>query len=242
MKPRTYRGLAAGLAIALAATGLGCGLVDQAKDIVANASALSDFVERLNSAAQLTYTADYKVVDGKPVTLVQQPPNAAYLSGEGRYILTPDALYLCSKDGGKTRCQRSPNSGVDGADSAGMMAAFAGPGFVSTPIVLAIMTAAIVVPDAKIEQSNKTIAGQDSLCATATGLDSVAEAGDGDAPKEFSVCVTEAGVLASYHGVSVDGTELGVERTKFSDQADPKAFLPPKGATIVDVGQLDPPK
>jgi hypothetical protein len=240
MTPRTYRGLAAGLAVALAASGLGCGLVDQAKDIVANASALSDFVDRLNKSGELTYTATYDVVDGKPVTLVQRPPNAAFVSTEGRYILTPDFLYLCSKDGGKTRCQRSPNGGVEGADSAGLVAAFAGPGFVSTPIVLTVMAAAIVIPDATIEQSEKSIAGQDSICANATGLDSVAEPGDKDAPKEFSVCVTESGVLASYHGTSVGGTEIGVEMTKFSETVDAKAFAPPKGAKIVDVGQLEP--
>ena len=57
------------------------------------------------------------------------------------------------------------------------MAGVAGPGFVTPELALGLILAAALVPGAKVEQSEKTIAGQSSKCATATGLEAAAQAG-----------------------------------------------------------------
>ena len=53
-----------------------------------------------------------------------------------------------------------------------------GPGFVTPELALGLIAAAALVPGAKVEQSERSIAGQDSLCATASGLEAAASPGD----------------------------------------------------------------
>ncbi len=233
--------LVATVAAILAAATLGCGLLDQAKELVSTAQVLSDFADRLGKAATLTYTAEYEVTGGEKVTLVQQPPNAAFLGKDGRFIFTTEFMYLCSTEKGEVTCQKSPNQNPDvSAGNTGFVAGAVGPGFVTPELALGLIAAAALVPGAKVEQSEKTIAGQDSLCATATGLEAAASPGDEDAPKDFSVCVTDAGILASFTGTSTEGVEAAITLTSYSATADASAFEPPSGAKIVNVTQLQP--
>jgi hypothetical protein len=242
MTPRTSRALVGSLAVALAVGSLGCGVLNQAKNIAEAASVLGDFADRLGKAATLTYTAEYQVSGGEKVTLVQQPPSAAFIGTSGRFIFTPEFMYLCGEDKGKLSCQKSPNqTGNTSAGESGFVAGVAGPGFVTPELALGLVIAAAVVPGADVSKSEKTVAGQKSLCANVTGLDAAATPGDGDAPKDFSVCVTEVGILASFSGTSTSGETISVELTGYSETADPSAFAPPAGAEIVDVTQLQPP-
>ena len=241
MTTRTSRVLVTILATALAAATLGCGLINQAKELVGTAQILSDFAERLGKAATLTYTAEYEVTGGEKVTLVQQPPNAAFIGKDGRFIFTTEFVYLCSTERSVLTCQKSPNRAVDvGAANTGFVAGATGPGFVTPEIAVGLIAAAALVPGAKVEQSNKTIAGQETLCAMATGLEAAASPGDKDAPKDFSVCVTDAGILASFSGTSTSGEQAAIELTSYSASADASAFEPPAGAKIVDVAQITP--
>lgn len=243
MTSRTSRVLITSVAATLAAASLGCGVIDQARDIVGTAQVLSDFADRLGEAATLTYTAEYQVTGGEAVTLVQQPPNAAFIAGEGRLITTAEWLYFCSTEMDNLTCQKSANQAGDaGAADAGLVAGIAGPGFVTPELALGLVAAAAFVPEAKVDQSEKTIAGEESLCANVTGLDAAAEPGDVDAPKDFSVCVTDEGVLAAFSGTSTSGETISIELTSFSTSADPTAFEPPAGATIVDVTQIEVPQ
>src|SRR6185503_1025602 len=102
MKPRTSRVLIAIVASTLLAASLGCGLINQVNQVVNAAQVLSDFADRMNKSAKLTYTAEYSMVGGEnageKVTLVQQPPNAAFLAKNGRFITTPDALFYCGEE------------------------------------------------------------------------------------------------------------------------------------------------
>lgn len=228
------------LASTLAAAGFGCGIIDQAKNLVDTATVLSDFADRLGRAASLTYTAEYAVTGGDKVTLVQQPPNAAFISDKGRFIFTSDTLYLCGVEDGTMTCQKSPNQAADvNAADAGFVAGVAGPGFVTPELALGLVAASALVPGAKVSQSTKTIAGQESLCADVTGVDQADTSGD-ESLQDFSVCVTEVGILASFHGTSTEGETLGIELTKYSGSADPSAFAPPAGAKIIDVDQIQP--
>ena len=49
--------------------------------------------------------------------------------------------------------------------------------------------------------------------------------------QEFSVCVTEDGVLASFSGATNTGEQASIEMVAFSDTVDPAAFEPPAGAS-----------
>ena len=80
------------------------------------------------------------------------------------------------------------------------------------------------------------------MCANATNLDAAATPGDEDAPKDFSVCVTETGILASFSGTTAGGEKAEIELVRYSPTADSKALAPPSGAKIVDVTALQPPK
>jgi hypothetical protein len=238
---RTTRVLVVVLATTLTAGSLGCGLISQAKNLVDNAKTLSDFAENLGKAQTLTYTAEYQTEGGDTVTQVQQPPNTAFIAKDSRFIYTSEALFLCSTDAAVLTCQKSPNSSNDmsSADS-GLAAGIGGPGFITSELALGLVLAASIVPGASVEQSTKTIAGQSSRCATATGLEKAAEEGDTDVPKEFTVCITDDGILASFSGISTTGEKTAIELTKYSATADATLFAPPAGAKIVDVTQIQP--
>jgi hypothetical protein len=242
MTPRTTRVLVTCLATTLATATLGCGLIGKAQDIVGTAQVLTDFADRLGKASTLTYTAEYTVAGGETVTLVQQPPNSAFLGRNGaRFIFTTDARYFCGAEKGIITCQRSPNNSAQvSASDASYVAGVAGPGFITPEVALGLIAAAAFVPGASVAKSEQTIAGEKSLCATASNLDKAASPGDQDAPRDFSVCVTETGVLASFSGTSSQGEKSSIELTKYSTTVDTTAFAPPPGAKIVEVTTIAP--
>jgi hypothetical protein len=224
------------VASVLGAGALGCGVVGKVKQAVDNVSAISDLADRLGRSGTLTFTADYKTDDGKTTTVVQQPPKAAYLGAENRFILTADTLYTCAgKAGTKVVCHKSPvqTGELSDSDRAAYLSAVAGGGFVSAQLALALMTAAAIVPGVKIAESTATIAGQKSDCLDVTGIPRDSDPNAVTA-KEFHVCVSENGLLTRFKGVGTDDKALGVELTKYSEKVDPQAFVPPKGAQIIE--------
>jgi hypothetical protein len=108
-------------------------------------------------------------------------------------------------------------------------------------LALGLITAAVLVPGAKVSESNQTIAGQKSLCATASNLDAAASPADEEAPRDVTVCVTEGGVLASFAGHDSSGRKLGMVMTTYSSKAEAASFQPPPGAKIVSVDQIETP-
>jgi hypothetical protein len=221
---------------------LGCGVVSKAKQAVENVSAISDLADKLGKSDQLTYTGTYKMDDGSTATVVQEPPKAAFIGKSGRFILTEDALLLCNGTGSKVACQRSPNQNkvAASADQAAYVSAVAGGGFISAPMAVAVMTAAAVVPGTKIDKSEKKIAGVNSTCLHVTGIPADKDPNAVTA-KEFTVCVGDNGVLTTFTGVGTDNKKIGVELTKFAGKVDEKSFVPPAGAKIVDVQDIQAP-
>jgi hypothetical protein len=242
MATRTSRVLVAILATTLAVTGTGCALIGKAHDVLGAAKILGDFADRLQNGEKLTYTATYNVDGGEQVTLAQQPPNTAYIGKNGRFIYTATAMYFCDTEQGVLTCQKSTptGTGLDTSDS-GLVAGAAGDAFVSPALALGLIAAAVVVPGAKVSESNKTIADQKSLCATASNLDAAATPGDTEAPRDFTVCVTEGGALASFTGHDTTGKKLGMEMTSYSTKVDAASFQPPPGAKIENVDQIQTP-
>jgi len=220
------RAVTVATAVALGATMLGCGMIQNAVD---TANALSEFSDRLGKASSLTYTAEY-AYEGETVTLVQQPPKAAVLTGDGRLITTPEAMIMC--DG--TECQSAPSAGTTDPS---LVAGVAGPGFLTPELALGLVAAAAIVPGTDVSTSEREIAGQDALCADVTGIEDPSGAAPGDM-RNFTVCVTGDGVLASFVGETQAGEKASIELTSFSTKVDKNAFQPPKGANVVDVTAL----
>ncbi|GAA4558370.1 hypothetical protein [Planotetraspora kaengkrachanensis] len=210
---------------------MGCGAIGAISNVVDSANTLSTFADRLGKSADLTFTATYKTSDGGKVTLVQEPPNSAFIGPDGRYVFTPDHMLFCEK---KT-CTSAPSAATG---DAGALTAATGPGFVTPELALGFVTAAAVVPGAHIESEEKEIAGQNSLCATASGLEAVASPDDSEAPSDFTVCVTETGVLASFTGTLTSGEKASIELVGFTDEADAKAFEAPDGAEVTEATGL----
>jgi hypothetical protein len=244
MKPPATRIAVITAAVVLGAATLGCGALSQAKQAVDNLSTVADLAQKLGNSDKLTFTAEYRLPEGAAATVVQQPPNVAVIGKDGRFIYTADALYLCDKKSKPATCQKTANTSA-GADmdqtSAAYLSAVAGAGFVSAPYALVILTAASVAPGAKVDKSEKKIAGLNSICLHVTGVPADNDPKSADL-KEFTACVADNGLLTLFSGTDTGGTTLSVEMTRYSDTADANAFKPPAGYQVIDVDQLQPNK
>ena len=232
----------AAVAVVALATGLGCGVLSAANNAVHNISAISDLADKINNSGAATYQADYRLDDGSTVTVAQQPPNSADIGTKARYLATADAFYLCEQGDGKWTCGKTPNTGSAGPQSAAIAAGMTGNGFISAPMAVAVLTAAAIVPHAKVDMTTQSIAGQRSTCATVSNLEQ-AQRDPTQTPKvsDFTVCVTDQGILARFSGTATDGKKARVELTKYSPAVDPELFRPPAGATINDTTELTQP-
>jgi len=218
--------------VVLAAVSSGCGLGGQSERFADTAQVLGQFADRLGQSADLTYAAEYRVSGGDNVTVLRRPPKALFANPSASFIVTPEYVYVCEKD----TCQRAVNNARDsGTAYADVVAGITGPGFVTPQTVLGLIAAAAFGPGTRAETSERTIAGESSSCADVTNH------GAEDAPPDFTVCVTEAGVLASFRGTTPRG-RADIELVQFSSTVDEIALDPPHTATIVDVTAVEPPR
>ena len=227
-------------AVAFGAATLGCGFISNVSNAVDNVKDVAALTDKMSKSAELTFTADYQLADGTGnATVVQQPPNAAFVGKDGRFILTQESLLMCTGKAGKTTCQRTPNNTAAqvSSDQAAYLQAVAGGGFVSTPMAIALLGAAAIVPNVKMDKSTRTVAGLKSTCVHASGISQQAGANNVEM-KELQVCVADNGVLTEFVGTGTDGSKVGVTLGKFGTTVDANAFAAPKGAKIVDVTQL----
>jgi hypothetical protein len=231
---------AAAAAVAVTAT-LGCGFLSAASNLAGNISTLSDFADKITKSETATFQATYKLQDGTSVTVAQKPPNAATVSDKGVFVATADSFYLCDKSSGSWVCQKSPNNNGSSTTDPAAASAMAGNGFISAPLAVAVLTAAIVVPNAHVDKSTQTIAGQNSTCAKVSNLAQAQQGNETSKVSDFTVCITDSGVLARFEGTTTDGTKANVELTKYSGSVDDSLLQPPAGAQINDVGQLASP-
>jgi hypothetical protein len=216
--------------IAAAATlgtfSLGCGIVQNAVD---TANTMGEFTDRLGKSSSLTYTAEYQV-DGGTVTLFQQPPNFAVVHEDGRLIMTPDAMTVC--DAGE--CQQAPTANNVPDE---LLGSVAGGAFVTPELALSLVAAAAIVPGSDVSTSEKEFAGQDALCADVTGIEDPTNTEE-EIVQEFSVCVTDNGILASFSGATNTGEQASISLVSYSEEVDDSAFAPPADATVVDVTEI----
>jgi hypothetical protein len=234
---RSYRGLTIGLATLLAVGSIGCGALNKAKNVVENIGTISDFAEKIGKSENLTYTAEYKLSNGDAAKIVQKPPQTAYIGKDGSLLITNDTVYNCNNENGKTTCTKRKKDTGD-ATSARLDVESIGAGFIGPEIAVAILVAAATSPDAKVEKSSKKVAGQSSECIKVTNVKPDKNASD--ELKDFTVCITDKGILSEFSGNSLKGEKAGVTLTKFSDSADDSAFQPPAGAEIKDLDSPAP--
>ena len=218
----------------------GCTPPPSGSYLTETAQILTDLVGQMTDGYRLSYTASYTTtaqVDG--LTLVRQAPTVAYLSDMGRFVVTPEKLILCDPDPPAAVCHRAPNTapGAIGAQpEVAALNTIGGPSFISPEQVQTLIAAAAVMPTVQATLRTRVIATQDSRCVDVSGIEPTGPA-DERALHDFSVCVTNDGVLASFRG-TIGSDRRSVELSRLRRTVEPSTLAPPAGADVVDVAQL----
>jgi hypothetical protein len=219
-------------AVAATAALVGCDAIGQARRAADTISAVGALAQTLGNHDTLTYTAEYRLADGSTTTAVQRPPDTAFVGPAGRFVSTPQRLIMCDA---KKICQSAVNrTGELDITNAGMVPSAAGAGFVTAPIALALLSPDSITDGVTVHRSTRKIAGQQSTCLKLDG---------GDAPaRRFTVCVTDAGLLASFKGDLDHDQTADIELTSYSTTVDPQVFAVPAGYQVINVDHLQLPK
>ncbi|MFI5843423.1 hypothetical protein ACIA8K_27315 [Catenuloplanes sp. NPDC051500] len=193
--PPRLPAFAAAIALTGCLTLTGCASADDGRDTMDAGTRLAELTDRLGRAASQTYTAVYALGTGEMATVVSAPPRTATISGDDRLLIGPEGVIAC-EDG---TCSRPP--GADDPPGA--------TGIVTPEQVRAMVTAAAHTPGADVALSTESFAGEEALCADVQSM------------SDFTVCVTDNGILASFRG---DG-ETTLELTRLSESADSSSLV-----------------
>jgi hypothetical protein len=214
---------------AAAGAGLGgCGSIGDAQQVIDRARLVNELASRLDHASQVTYTADYQTPTGAQATIAQaqKPVRAAYTYPTGKFATTPEATIDCRADGGVTTCTLTPPPSPAADAQTALLAALRDRGLVPPTLVVGLLTAASLSPNAVIKQHDTTIAGEHATCVEVTGVENAAAS-------QFSACITATGVLGTFQG-TVDGTAMEVSLIRYAPSVAADAFDLPAGAKTVD--------
>lgn len=218
-----FAGLLAGATLAT-----GCQTLDEAQRVADQRDLAGDLATRMERADDLNYTAEYQLAGGASATIARarEPARVAYTYPTGKLIMTPDTATDCVAKNGATSCTVTTIGSPDPGPAATLPTELGGRGMITPPVVVALLNATTVDPDAEVQQRDTTIAGQHATCVTVSAVD--------NAPaSSFEVCVTTDGVIGSFAGV-VNGTRIELALTKYGGSVAPDAFRPPANATLVD--------
>jgi hypothetical protein len=215
-------------AASLVLSASGCGVISGVKNFAGKVGVLRDLSGKLKDSEKLTFTAVYTVSGHKPVTLANQPPRTAVRAGTTTFVSGPSGNFLCQTAKRPATCEKTPANSATGMEALG-----AGQGFVSPQLAIGVLAAAALLPNAKVEESTRSIAGRNSTCAKVTGVDNVPI--DDSTVTEFTVCITDDGILGSFQGALKNGKAIKMELTKFSTTVAAGAFALPHGAKVVDM-------
>lgn len=218
-------GLAGLLACGL--LGTGCDTLDDVQRAGDPGNLASDLANRLDRTDGLRYTAIYQVSGGGEVSVAKagEPTRVAYTYPGGKLIMAPDAVTACGVSGTAMNCTVTPVGSPDPGPDPTVLAGLSTHGMVAPPIVVNLLNAAALDPDAEVLQRDTTIAGQHATCVNVAGVDNTAAA-------SFEVCVTTDGVLGSFAGV-VNGDRIDMALTEYEGTVAADAFAPPANATLV---------
>jgi hypothetical protein len=213
---------------ALAALGVlaaaGCGAIDETRQVLDRADLVDELASRLDRASELTYTAQYQLPGGETATIAQaqRPVRSAYSYPGGKVVISDTATAECSA----ALCTLTAKPLSTSGPPPGVLAAARARGLVHPTFVMGLLTTAALDNDARIEQSDTTIAGQHATCVDVAEVENAV-------PPAFATCITTDGMLGSFSG-EVDGRLVEVSLTGVSDTAAPTAFDLPAGAQVTD--------
>ncbi len=171
-------------------------------------------IDKLDTAEDTTYTAQYALLDGHAVTIAQAPPRHAYRGLGVTYLLSPDEALVCTGD--PVTCQRAPGADSLSPTQVKAVATAFGGRFATAPDVAARLATVVGQPGARTGRGSRVIGGgpADCVAVTASGV-----------PPE-TACVTPAGVLAYFAG-----TGVRVELHAYAASVAPNAFASPQPST-----------
>lgn len=207
----------------------GCGDLEQAA-AAGNArdDLAGDLATQLGGSASLSYSATYQLAGGKAATIsqAQNPTRSAYAYPGGKVIVTSAASTRCQPAGKTMTCVMTAPETPTSPTSSEVFAGAGKSGMAMPDTVLDLLNAASLDPDKTVQQHDTTIAGHHATCVEVSGVDE-AEA------SAFTVCITTEGVLGSFTG-ALDGTDVDVAMTHYTDKTEANAFELPSGAKLVD--------
>ncbi|GGO02832.1 hypothetical protein [Micromonospora parathelypteridis] len=218
----TLRMLAVSVIASLTVTG--CQTFEDAGVAMGRSELVNDLAARLDRALELTYSADYQLPGGQSAAIVQaqDPARSAYTYPGGRLTVTPEAITRCTTTGTRPECTLVAPPAPGSKPTVTLFGEANAQGLVTPPVVVGLLTAAALDPQAVIRQSDTTVAGHHAACVEV-------QASSGD----FTACVTTEGVLGSFTG-AVDGKPMDLALSRYSATVDTGAFDPPAGAGLVD--------
>ncbi|MGI5212137.1 hypothetical protein [Plantactinospora sp. CA-290183] len=207
----------------------GCQTLDDAGRVIGRADLVNALASRLDQSHELTYSADYQLPGGQSASISQSrdPLRAAYTYPGGKLTVTAEATTECD-----TTATRKPTCTLTAPPEPSTKPAIAiftemnKRGLVTPPVVIGLLTAAALDPNALIRQYDTTVAGRHASCVRVDGLSNAAAS-------TFDACITGEGALGSFTG-SVDGTDLDVALSNYRDAVESSAFDLPPGAGVVD--------
>ncbi|MFC7544862.1 hypothetical protein [Plantactinospora sp. GCM10030261] len=224
------KSLVQALAGAVSATLLvsGCQTLDDAGRVLSRSELVNDLAARLESATQLTYSADYQLADGATgsIAQAQEPRRASYSYPGGKIMMNAEATARCSTANAPATCTLEPPPAPGTRPPLTSVSAASQAGLVTPPVVIALLTDTALDQEAVVEQEDTTVAGRHATCVQ------VSEAANA-AASSFYACVTDDGILGSFRG-SLDGKEVDTALTRYRDAVDGTAFDMPEGAGVVD--------
>ncbi|MBQ1018509.1 hypothetical protein KBX71_11645 [Micromonospora sp. D93] len=218
----TLRMLAVSVIASLTVTG--CQTFEDAGVAMGRSELVNDLAARLDRALELTYSADYQLPGGQRAAIVQaqDPARSTYTYPGGQLTVTPDAITRCTTTGTRPECTLIAPPTPGSKPTVTLFGEANRQGLVTPPVVVGLLTAAALDPQAVIKQSDTTVAGHHAACVAV-------ESASGD----FTACVTTEGVLGTFTG-PVDGKPMELALSDYSATVDEKAFDPPAGAGLVD--------
>ncbi|MCO1598770.1 hypothetical protein M8C17_26835 [Micromonospora sp. RHAY321] len=202
----------------------GCQTFEDAGRAMGRSDLVNDLAARLDRALESTYSADYQLPGGERAAIAQaqDPARSAYTYPGGRLTVTPEAITRCTAADGRTACTIVAPPTPASKPTVALFDEANRQGLVTPPVVVGLLTAAALDPQAVIRQSDTTVAGHHATCVEV-------ERSDGD----FTACVTTEGVLGSFTG-PVDGKPMELALSRYSETVAKDAFDPPAGAGVVD--------
>lgn len=202
----------------------GCQSLDDAGRVVGRADLVNDLASRLDEALTRSYTADYRLSAGQTATIAQaqEPARATYAWSAGRLTATEDATTRCETADGQTACTLDPPPANTAKPAVAVFAAARGEGLVTPPVVMNLLTAAALDPEATITSSNTTLAGRQATCVE------IRRPAD-----DLAACVTAEGALGSFTG-TLEGEPVTITLTGYRETADRTMFELPADSDVVD--------